>query len=222
MTDHQYDIGLVVYCCTYIARLVFYTPSSFLVNFHKRTTDWPNSNSEVPSNLIMKRVSPKIWLPFLTVAWGIITMCLGFMQNYGTFMVLRALLGAAEGGLLPGIVRTLRPKASNWWSNNFARSFTCPTCTLAARWLSVSDSSSPALHSQDPLEVRMSLCFSWSEIPLLTTTKLGFLARGLNEMGTRGGLSGWRWIFIFEGLIVCLTEISSLTFIFPQHWQFLP
>lgn len=61
-------------------------------------------NSEIPSNLILKRTSPKIWLPFLTVLWGIITMCLGFVRDFGGFVAVRALLGAAEGGLLPGMV----------------------------------------------------------------------------------------------------------------------
>jgi MFS family permease len=60
--------------------------------------------SEVPSNLVLKRITPKIWLPFLTTLWGIITMCLGFVQNFGSFFAVRAVLGIAEGGLLPGMV----------------------------------------------------------------------------------------------------------------------
>lgn len=79
MTDMQYDIGLSVFYATYIA-------------------------SEIPSNLVLKKFSPRIWLPFLTFIWGIITMCLGFVQNFSGFTVIRALLGLAEGGLLPGIV----------------------------------------------------------------------------------------------------------------------
>ena len=35
--------------------------------------------SEVPSNLLMKKVSPRIWLPFLTGAWGLVAMCLAFV-----------------------------------------------------------------------------------------------------------------------------------------------
>lgn len=31
---------------------------------------------------------------------------------------------------------------------------------------------------------------------------LGLLARGLSEIGPRGGLEGWRWIMIIEGLLV--------------------
>lgn len=79
ITDHQYDIGLMVYYLFYIC-------------------------SELPSNLILKKASPKLWLPFLTILWGIITMCLGFVRNYGGFVGVRAILGLAEGGLLPGMV----------------------------------------------------------------------------------------------------------------------
>jgi hypothetical protein len=61
-------------------------------------------DSEVPSNLIIKKASPKIWLPTLTAVWGIITMCLGFVRNFGSFVAVRAILGVAEGGLLPGMV----------------------------------------------------------------------------------------------------------------------
>jgi MFS family permease len=61
--------------------------------------------SELPSNLVLKKVSPKIWLPLLTILWGIVTMCLGFVQNYAGFVAARAILGLTEGGLLPGIVR---------------------------------------------------------------------------------------------------------------------
>lgn len=69
----------------------------------RMTTDI-KTQSELPSNLIVKKVSPKIWLPFLTIVWGTLTMCLGFVSNFGSFVAVRALLGMAEGGNLPGIV----------------------------------------------------------------------------------------------------------------------
>lgn len=31
-------------------------------------------------------------------------MCLGFIKGFGSFVAVRALLGVAEGGLLPGMV----------------------------------------------------------------------------------------------------------------------
>lgn len=38
-------------------------------------------------------------------------MCLGFVRNFGGFVAVRAILGAAEGGLLPGMV-CLAPNSS--------------------------------------------------------------------------------------------------------------
>ena len=49
-------------------------------------------------------MSPRVWLPLLTAVWGCLTMCLGFVRNFGSFVAVRALLGVAEGGLLPGMV----------------------------------------------------------------------------------------------------------------------
>ncbi|KHO00566.1 Major facilitator superfamily domain, general substrate transporter [Metarhizium album ARSEF 1941] len=60
--------------------------------------------SELPSNLLLKKISPKILPPCLAALWGIIVMCLGFVRGFTGFWVVRALLGVAEGGLLPGMV----------------------------------------------------------------------------------------------------------------------
>src|SRR5271170_5608817 len=37
----------------------------------------------------------------------------------------------------------------------------------------------------------------------------GLLARGISSISTAGGLTGWRWIFIIEGLIVSLNSQPS-------------
>jgi MFS family permease len=60
--------------------------------------------SQLPSNLVLKAVSPRIWLPALAGAWGVITIGHGFVQDFASFAVARGLLGLAEGGLIPGIV----------------------------------------------------------------------------------------------------------------------
>ncbi|KAH8893668.1 retrograde regulation protein 2 [Thozetella sp. PMI_491] len=58
--------------------------------------------SELPSNLIVKRATPKIWLPTLGFLWGTTIMCTGFVKTYGQLLALRVLLGTFEGGLYPG------------------------------------------------------------------------------------------------------------------------
>jgi len=41
---------------------------------------------------------------------------------------------------------------------------------------------------------------------------LGLLARGLAAIAPRGGLEGWRWILIIEGLLVSCNKLSTLKF----------
>ena len=48
--------------------------------------------SEIPSNLVLKKVTPKLWLPILTTAWGVVSMCLGFVCRRSTSSFTRTLL----------------------------------------------------------------------------------------------------------------------------------
>ncbi|KAK1240567.1 hypothetical protein MKX07_004595 [Trichoderma sp. CBMAI-0711] len=152
ISDEQYSQGLAVFYATYIA----WSVQSQITH-------------ELPSNLVLKKVSPRIWLPSLTVAWGIITMCLGFVRSFGSFAAVRALLGVAEGGLFPGIVLYLS-----------------------------------SVYTRGELALRLGLFYAAAS---LSGAFGGLLARGLSAIGPRGGLEGWRWIFIVEGL---LTVVSGL------------
>jgi hypothetical protein len=59
--------------------------------------------AEIPSNMAMKRWRPSIWIPSIMVAWGIMTVMLGVVKNFGGLLAVRCLLGLAEGGLFPGV-----------------------------------------------------------------------------------------------------------------------
>ncbi|KAF2641277.1 MFS general substrate transporter [Massarina eburnea CBS 473.64] len=59
--------------------------------------------SEVPSNLVLKKLRPSRWIAFITIAWGIIAALTGVVHNYGGLVACRILLGAVEGGLFPGL-----------------------------------------------------------------------------------------------------------------------
>ena len=53
---------------------------------------------EVPSNIILKRVGPRFYLPALVVGFGFVSMCTAFVHNYDQLLVARAFLGIFEGG----------------------------------------------------------------------------------------------------------------------------
>ncbi|KAF5671616.1 major facilitator superfamily transporter [Fusarium denticulatum] len=153
LTNLQYSQGLAVFYATYVF-------------------------SELPSNLVLKKVSPRIWLPTLTVVWGIITMCLGFVSNFASFAAVRALLGVAEGGLLPGMVLYLS-----------------------------------SIYTRGELALRIGIFYTAAS---LSGAFGGLLARGLAAIGPRGGLEGWRWILIIEGLMTVAAG-SIVFFTLPNN-----
>ncbi|KAL6887764.1 major facilitator superfamily domain-containing protein [Trichoderma longibrachiatum] len=59
---------------------------------------------EVPSNILLKKLRPSRWLAFLMFCWGVITMCMGATNSFGSVTGVRFLLGVFEAGLFPGLV----------------------------------------------------------------------------------------------------------------------
>ncbi|KFZ00427.1 hypothetical protein V498_00084 [Pseudogymnoascus sp. VKM F-4517 (FW-2822)] len=74
----QYNIALAVFFPTYII-------------------------AEIPSNMMIKRFGPSIWLSFIMVVWSAIVIGMGFVDNFAGLVSCRILLGLAEGGLFPGV-----------------------------------------------------------------------------------------------------------------------
>lgn len=59
---------------------------------------------EVPSNLVMERVGARLWMARIMITWGLISGATAFAYDATSFIVIRFLLGAAEAGLVPGIL----------------------------------------------------------------------------------------------------------------------
>lgn len=54
--------------------------------------------------MIIRKVRPSWYLSGLMACWGIINMCMGFVNSYQGLVVLRFFLGAFEAGVMPGII----------------------------------------------------------------------------------------------------------------------
>jgi MFS family permease len=59
---------------------------------------------EVPANMVLKIWKPNLWLPTLTLVWGVVSTLMGVTQSRAGFYVVRFFLGVTEAGLFPGIV----------------------------------------------------------------------------------------------------------------------
>lgn len=140
---------------------------------------------EIPANIVLKRTTPRFWLPTCMVAWGVVSTLMGITQNFAGFVAVRFFLGLAESGLFPGVVFYL----SMWYKRN-------------------------------EQHYRVALFFSAAS---LAGAFGGILAYGIGFMKGVAGLSGWRWIFILEGILTVLVALASylMVYNYPATATFL-
>ena len=82
---------------------------------------------EIPSNLLLKRVTPHLWLSFCIMSFGLVMLSQGFVQNYGGLLVTRFLLGVFEAGIFPGSFYLI----SYWYKRQEAQKrFTVYFCSV--------------------------------------------------------------------------------------------
>ncbi|KAL1999602.1 hypothetical protein VTN02DRAFT_4287 [Thermoascus thermophilus] len=140
---------------------------------------------EIPSNLLLKRFKPSIWLPSIMIAWGIVMTLMGIVKDYRGLLITRIFLGVTESGLFPGVTYYI----TTWYCRHEA-------------------------------QYRQALFFSAASIAGAFS---GLLALGIAKMDGVGGYSGWRWIFILEGLATIVVAVGAYFVIydFPDTASFL-
>ncbi|THH32690.1 hypothetical protein EUX98_g1541 [Antrodiella citrinella] len=79
LTDNQYNLALSIFFVGYV---IF----------------------ETPSNLILRRVSPRFYIPAMAVLWGLICSLFAVVHSAKALIAIRFFLGFAEAGFLPGLV----------------------------------------------------------------------------------------------------------------------
>lgn len=57
---------------------------------------------EIPSNILLKKFSPRIWLSGCMFMFGIVSICQGLVSSYGGLLTTRFFLGFFEAGMFPG------------------------------------------------------------------------------------------------------------------------
>ncbi|EIW56969.1 MFS general substrate transporter [Trametes versicolor FP-101664 SS1] len=140
---------------------------------------------EVPSNIMLKVMSPSKWIPIIMFFWGCIVLSMAFVKNFAGLVTARVFLGVTEAGLFPGVTFYL----CTWY----------PKVEQAKRLAIFSSASSVAG------------AFG------------GLLAFAIEKMGGIGGLAGWAWIFLLEGLLT-VTVAAVAYFVmydYPETAPFL-
>ncbi|KAF7870420.1 hypothetical protein EAF04_004165 [Stromatinia cepivora] len=117
----------------------------------------------IPSNIILTRVRPSIWIPSIEIVWTILTMCMSRCNNVSQIYALRFLIGLAESGFYPG----MQYISGSWYRKD----------ELAKR--------SCIFHATGALGSMFS----------------GYLMASVYHLNDKGGLKGWQWLFIIDGVI---------------------
>lgn len=55
-----------------------------------------------PATVILRKIGPRLFLPTITVLWGVTMICFGFVKNWTDMLGLRLVLGIFEAGFFPG------------------------------------------------------------------------------------------------------------------------
>ncbi|KAI9000475.1 MFS general substrate transporter [Trametes punicea] len=58
---------------------------------------------QIPSNMLITRIRPSIWIPTMEVIWSVLTMVLASAKNFETLIAVRFLVGLAESTFYPAI-----------------------------------------------------------------------------------------------------------------------
>ncbi|KAL1942296.1 hypothetical protein VTO73DRAFT_6360 [Trametes versicolor] len=59
---------------------------------------------ETPSNILLRKLSPRWYIPALTIIWGVICALFATVKSASGLLAIRFFLGLAEAGFLPGII----------------------------------------------------------------------------------------------------------------------
>jgi len=131
---------------------------------------------EVPSNLILLRLGPRVWIARILVSWGLISAAMMFVTGPWSFGILRVLLGVAEAGFFPGIIYYL----SDWF----------PARVRARAVAHFMVGGVIASMVGNPIS--------------------GFILQFMDQVG---GLWGWQWVFLLEGLPAVALGFVTLAYL---------
>lgn len=63
---------------------------------------------QFPANIVIRKLGAALWLSSLVVAWGIVSIGMGFTTRWDQLLGCRILLGVLEAGYYPGCIFLLR------------------------------------------------------------------------------------------------------------------
>ncbi|KAF9045108.1 major facilitator superfamily domain-containing protein [Panaeolus papilionaceus] len=140
---------------------------------------------QLPGSLILRRLGVRNLLSFVMLAWGVVSLCAGFVKSWAGYAACRVLSGIFQAPFSPALFFLI----STWYKRYEVQK----RVTLFTQLSSTASGLAP------------------------------LFAYVLSLLDGKGGLAGWRWIFIIEALITILLSAAIYFFIpeFPDRNRFL-
>ncbi|KAG4441298.1 hypothetical protein IFR05_003226 [Cadophora sp. M221] len=133
---------------------------------------------QLPSNLLITRVRPSIYLGGVMTLWGVVSAAQAGTKSFSGLLACRIMLGVTEAPFFPGAIMLL----SSWYT-------------------------------RQELAHRISWFYSGNALANMFG---GLLAAGiLGNLDGAHGITGWRWLFIVEGVITIGVAFASI-FVLPD------
>ncbi len=130
---------------------------------------------DLPSNLLLGKVGPRLWIARIMITWGIIASCMSLVKGAHSFYMMRFFLGVSEAGFFPGMILYL-----TYWFPSKERA------RAVAKFMTATS---------------------------LAGVVGAPLSSFLLTLEGRGGLHGWQWLFLVEGIPTILGGISVLFYL---------
>ncbi|ETI20026.1 hypothetical protein G647_09041 [Cladophialophora carrionii CBS 160.54] len=180
LVDSRYSIIVVVFFLTYVLL-------------------------QPPSTVVIRKIGPRIFLPTITLLWGLTLLVFGFVREWTDMVALRLILGLFEAGFFPGCAYLL----SCWYprydlQKRYAVFYLLGSCASAFAGI--------LAYGCSELKNRGSGPDWWGQHYGPTA------ANPDAPSGILSGIAGWRYIFWIEGAITVVLALGSYITIvdFPE------
>jgi MFS family permease len=158
-----------------------------------------------PATVVLRKIGPRVFLPTITLLWGITMITFGFVKDWTDMLGLRLVLGVFEAGFFPGCAYLL----SCWY----------PRYELQKRNAVFYLIGSMASAFAGILAYGLSQLKNHGSGPAWWGQHYGPTKANPDiEPGVLPGIAGWRWIFILEGVLTCVIALGAYFIIvdFPE------
>jgi MFS family permease len=159
-----------------------------------------------PATVVLRKLGPRIFLPSIVVIWGTVMIGFGFVKEWHTLLPLRLLLGIFEAGFFPGSAYLL-----SCWYQRFELQKRNTVFFLIGMLSSAFSGILGYVFSL--LQGHGYQAAPWLGYHYGPTKKNPKIPKHFGA-----GLSGWRWIFILQGVITVAIGLIGWYFIvdFPE------